>query len=398
MPIHAQENLNLVFYNLLNYPTAPPANRNQILSALIQEMEPDLFMVCELESLNGANEILDTSLNSVNNIYAAAPYINNTSSGSDLQQLLYYNDTLFELVQTDIVQTSLRDINRYRLRLLTEESIFIEIFVAHLKASQGEENEERRLEMVNTFTAYLETLDPDDPVIFAGDLNLYRSTEAAYQELLDPTNAIVLKDPIDTPGNWNNNPSFASVHSQSTRISNNEFDDFGAGGGLDSRFDFILMSENLFETETPITYVNDSYETYGNSGNCYNNRIDDSDCSGIYSSTVRNLLYQMSDHLPIRAQLQINSETLGITENIQEQGTWQIIDNVAQDEIEIAFAKAENTPSIISIYDQTGRLITQIKVGQQTKLILPISNYAEGLYYVTSNNRSFEPLKFLKTY
>ena len=93
--------------------------------------------------------------------------------------------------------------------------------------------------MVTEFTNTLGDLDPNSFVLFAGDLNIYTSTEPAYIELLDPTNPIVLVDPIDTPGAWNNNEDFTAVHTQSTRTSSGPFG-AGAGGGLDDRFDFIL--------------------------------------------------------------------------------------------------------------------------------------------------------------
>ena len=53
-----------------------------------------------------------------------------------------------------------------------------------------------------------------------------------------------MADPINTPGSWNNNEDFRGVHTQSTRTSSSGFGG-GAGGGLDDRFDFIMVSQNL---------------------------------------------------------------------------------------------------------------------------------------------------------
>ena len=73
------------------------------------------------------------------------------------------------------------------------------------------------------------------------------------KKLLDPTNRIRLRDPINTPGDWNSS-SFQpkSVLTQSTRASS-IFGD-GAGGGLDDRFDFVLLSSDMFQPWNTIVY------------------------------------------------------------------------------------------------------------------------------------------------
>jgi endonuclease/exonuclease/phosphatase family metal-dependent hydrolase len=391
--LHAQENLNLVFYNVLNFPQAPPSNRDQILSLLVDEMQPDLFMICELESENGGNDILNNSLNVSTNRFTAAPYVNNTSSGANLQQLLYYDQNKFELVETSIVANTVRDINRYKLKLRTEEELFLEVFIAHLKASQGEDNEAIRLTMVQEFTSFLETLDPNTPVILAGDLNLYRSTEPAYEELLDPSNNIVLVDPINTPGEWNSNPDFEAIHTQSTRTSSNDFDGFGAGGGLDSRFDFILMSKDLLENGGDVSYVEESYAAFGNNGNCYNNRLDDEDCDGLYSQATRNLLYQMSDHLPVIAQLETNATFLPPL-SLEDIDKGFLSNTIVKDYLEITLLDAQPN-GYISIYDQTGRLIMkQAIIGNKTTI--PSVSLSVGVYYAVLNDPKVNPLKFIK--
>lgn len=93
--ISAQENLNFVFCNILNYPQAPPYNRDQILAGLLKEMQPDIFMVCKLESENASNAILKTSLNFSTDRFEAAPYVNNTSSSFNLRQMASFDKNKF---------------------------------------------------------------------------------------------------------------------------------------------------------------------------------------------------------------------------------------------------------------------------------------------------------------
>jgi len=71
--------------------------------------------------------------------------------------------------------------------------------------------------MVNDFVAYLETLPSNSNVVFGGDLNLYTSSEPAFQELIDATNNITFVDPADRVGSWSNNSNYLDVFTQSTR-------------------------------------------------------------------------------------------------------------------------------------------------------------------------------------
>ena len=415
--LFGQTEFSMVFYNLLNYPTAPPNNRDEILADILQEVQADIFMVSELESSAGSIEILNSSLNNGATVFESAPYQNNTSSGSDLQQLLYYNASLFNLIGTDIVATDVRDINRYTLQLLSENDDanprFLEIFVTHLKSSDGAENRQIRLDMVRDFTEYLEDIDiaPNTNIIFAGDLNLYTSEEAAYQLLLNNTSTIFV-DPIDTPGDWNTNSDFESIHTQSTRISNSGFGNYGAGGGLDSRFDFIMFSENILDPTNDISYIPGSYEAVGNNGNCFNNRLDSVDCEGTYAQSLRDMLYQMSDHLPIKARFQVNDDVLSTYEFEDIQAlAWFVGSNIVSDNatLEIAFrpinsgvimhtlnAKENTLPTSVSIFDQLGRHIYSLEVTGE-KLQLPVAKLSSGLYFITLNNFAATPLKFIKT-
>ena len=308
--VNAQSTIKTMVYNLLEFPSAYPPNREVLLGEILDQYEPDIFMVCELESENGAARILNTSLNDDGINFEMAPFEPSQSGDPEHQQLLFYRKGMFTLEASAVMPTAVRDINHYTLKLNTADQqtdpVYVEVFVTHLKSSQGTANKQLRLEMVQAFTAKLESLDPNSFVIFAGDFNLYTATEPAYQELLDPTNAIVMVDPIDRPGSWNNNINFQDIHSQSTRISSGPFG-AGAGGGLDDRFDFIVISENM-QSNPKLKYITDTYKAFGNNGNCYDNSINSPDCAGEFSTELRGNLYNMSDHLPIVLDLETNKQ------------------------------------------------------------------------------------------
>lgn len=288
-----------MFYNLLNYENNfESRNRTPHLRDILEEIKPDLFLVCELKDENASNYIFNNAILPANSSFKKATFESGQSPDRSLLQMAYYDADKLILEKENILRTTLRDINHYTFRLKTDNSssnpIFLEVFVTHLKASRGQSNRERRLSSVNEFVNELSRIPADSHVIFAGDFNFYTSNEPGFQLLINQSNPIQIIDPINRlcppfPNDENdyydedydstyfwNNPSFSDVHSQSTRSSSLAD---GAGGGMDDRFDFIMFSKN-FTTSTDLYYVNATYKTIGNNGNCYNDNVIDSNCSG----------------------------------------------------------------------------------------------------------------------
>lgn len=400
--VSAQGVVKTMFYNVLNYPTAPPSNREVYLREIVHDFEPDIFMICELETETGGQEILDEALNFYNNAFTAAPFVENTSNDwmdNQLQQLLYFRTNTFDLVETDIVQTYLRDINMYKLQLLSEqgpEEVFFYVFVAHLKASSGSDNEQDRLSMVTDFTDYLNQLPADANVIFAGDFNLYSASEPAYAEALnlDGTNAITMVDPINEYGEWHNNNTYSNILTQSTRISNADFENYGAGGGLDDRFDFILLSENLSDQTSPVHYIENSYAAFGNNGGCFNQNINDSDCSGSYSQSLRNALYNMSDHLPVVLEIE-TSQTLSVTQQLVNNEIELISGNVVNEKLEFNIPQALQGNKF-AVYNTLGQRMQTFSPKNSLTIRLDVSSYPNGMYFVVFENSPVAPIKFIK--
>ncbi|MET2984241.1 T9SS type A sorting domain-containing protein [Aureibaculum conchae] len=393
----AQGVIKTMFYNLLEFPEAPPSNRSTILKTILDDYQPDLFMVCELQSEEGANTILNTSLQTADNRYAKANFVSNQSNPTtDLQQLVFYNSKKLILENQDVITTGIRDINHYLFKLNTPDKatnpIYLDVFVAHLKSSQGFENEDKRLDMVLDFTSTLINIPSDHYVIISGDFNLYTGQEGAYQELLDPTNAIVLKDPIDKDGNWHNNSSYQDIHTQSSRDSNDDFDNRGAGGGIDDRFDFILISENL-ENSTTLKYTPNSYKAYGNNGNCYNKSVNDVSCTGTFSQTIRDALYNMSDHLPVVMQLETD-KVLSTENNLLAKGYLKFVNgNLVRKNITLK-VDASILDQQIVIYNGMGQQIKSVTLNQQITTV-DATNLANGIYYIKLQNTT-STLKFIK--
>jgi hypothetical protein len=355
-------------------------------------------MICELESEAGANLILNTSLNDEGNNYLMAPFEPSQSGDPDHQQLIFYRKGMFTLEASEVLPTPVRDINHYTLKLSTVDQqtdpVLFEIFVTHLKSSTGTANKQLRLEMVQQFTNRLETLDPNSFVLFAGDFNLYTATEPAYQELLDPTNAIVMVDPIDRPGSWNNNINFQDIHSQSTRISSGPFG-AGAGGGLDDRFDFITISENM-QTNPKLKYLADSYKSFGNNGNCYDNSINNPDCSGDFSQALRENLYNMSDHLPIVMNLETNKQIILSNDDFEAKSSIELENTLVDEKLNIRLNSNLSGKVSFEVYNILGQKLLEYTSENSEYISIDVSQLTNGIYYLKTNLPASQTFKFLK--
>lgn len=406
----SQTRIKALFYNTLNYNSdVVSQEKTPYLKTILETVQPDLFMICELKNETASNYLFDNAIFPVNEKFKKATFRNVVSPAKDLMQMVYYNAEKLFLEAEEVIPTGVRDINHYTFKINTESietnPIRIEVFVTHLKASTGAENRQQRLESVENFVRELDRLPSDSAVLFAGDFNFYTSNEEGFLKIIDATNPIKLIDPINrlcptfpengidyfNENNFNNtyfwnNASFADVHSQSTRTSQLKVD--GAGGGMDDRFDFIMISENL-TTNPNLYYINNSYKTIGNNGNCYNSYVSNTDCTGEFSQDLRNALYFFSDHLPIALEIETPQNTLSISKN--ENPVKFINSNLISDFLSLHLSK-ENCS--IVIYNQLGQKVFEIKNTLKSDIKIATSAFPKGIYYVKTVG--FKPLKFVK--
>ncbi len=415
-----QTRVKAMMYNLLNYSDETVSQqKSPFLRTVLDEVNPDLFMVCELVNLNASNYMFNNVILPHNSDFDKATFEVNQSGSSELQQMVYYNTKKLVLETSRVILADTRDINHYTFRFNTENSatdpIKLEVFVSHLKASTGASNRLRRLASIQDFVDALNDIPSDSHVIFAGDFNFYTSNEEGYQELIDPTNPIVMIDPIDRPAvefpedpdvtdpftfyNWSStyfwrNSSFADIHTQSTRASNaGLIDQSGSTGGLDDRFDFIMMSEN-FNSSSDLYYVVNSYKEIGNNGNCYNGTLSDPSCNGSYSQNLRTALTEFSDHLPVVMEIQTPENTLSTSE--YSENIAFLKSNLIQTTLEIQLN--ENTGlKELKIFNTNGQLIQTIDLRNsgENRFQIDVQHLSQGIYYISAQNLT-RPLKFVK--
>ena len=397
----SQETFKTMFYNVLNYPLQLPANRIQHLDVILNDYQPDLFMVCELNSASGADDILQ-SLQNINPNFLRATFVNNTSDDSfgdqnELQQLIFYDSTKFILESEAVVTTIYRDFNHYKLKLNTTDQatnpVYLDLFVTHLKSSSGTTNQNHRLTMVNDLVTYLSGFSSNSNVVLAGDLNLYTSSEPAFQELIDVTNNITFEDPANRIGSWSNNTSFLDVFTQSTRTTSGLG---GASGGFDDRFDFIMTSDNM-DTNPELSFVPNSYKAYGNNNNssCYNSDINSTDCSGAtYNQTIRDALYYMSDHLPVILELQTN-KTLNLQRQETVKGMEIVGGSIVEDFLRLRMNSMRQLDAL-TVFNVMGQKLKEIRLSDRSFVDINVSYLSNGIYYIRANNSNMKALKFIK--
>ncbi len=316
--LNGQDTLTALHYNLLYYgePTDWCDNTNNnindkddYLRTIISYVKPDIFTVNEISKSPSIHlHLLDQVMNT-----NGVDYYEKASSLSgdayNIVNMLYYNSEKLALHSHTIAQSYIRDIDVYQLYYLNDDlqkgdTAFIICVVAHLKSSSGTTNENKRLVMAQNTMDYLNTLNDKDNYLMMGDFNVYSSSEPAYQEFINFENPnLRFIDPVNREGSWNNNSSFSDVHTQSTHADENGCASYG---GMDDRFDFILISNDIKEGSKNIKYISDSYWAVGQDGKHFNKSINDSPTNTTVPADVLNALYHNSDHLPVTLKLLVD--------------------------------------------------------------------------------------------
>lgn len=302
---------NLLFYGQNNCRSL--ADKNTYFRNIYDHYKPDVITANELvPSARNANSIRDNVLNAGNeNAYKRARITN--QANSNIINMLYYNSNKVGLAEQVVSNTNLRDINHYKLyhkpdgREPDKDTTFFWVATMHLKAGDGSRNEDRRANMVGPAMGYAQRPDDETAYLISGDMNMDDAQEEAYQILTNPSRNDwePFHDPLNEGGFWHDSRSYASTHTQSTREGN--LCDGGASGGMDDRFDFILISESLENDQAAnVSYVNGSYVTAGQEGNRFNGSITDPNNNKV-PQDVAISLKNFSDHLPVMLDLSLTT-------------------------------------------------------------------------------------------
>jgi|TARA_B110000495_G_scaffold203595_1_gene228111 endonuclease/exonuclease/phosphatase family metal-dependent hydrolase len=295
----------IMTYNVLHYDGEN--DRDPFFKEIIGQIEPDLIVCQEINGVDGFNSFFDSVLNVVHpGIWDYADFIDQ-SANNDIA--LYFKSEHFSYVSTSMIYTAQTSGTRNVVEWFmvhNATSIQFRIYGVHFKANPGYE-ERRRVEMT-IMRDYLNDLPEQSDFIVTGDFNIYNaSTEPGFAVITSPgsDNDGRLFDPLNRIGDWHADVGeidceYADIHTQSTRVL--DLGD-GATGGMDDRFDWILVSASILEETNDINYVDGTYLSFGNDGNHCNQGINEGENSSV-SQSIANALHAASDHLPVVASFQ----------------------------------------------------------------------------------------------
>lgn len=298
--LFSQQQMKIMMYNLLNYPSADTNIRNPYFRTIISSVNPDVLVVCEINTQSGVNAFLNNIMNYGSVTYSAGTFID---AGTDTENAIFYKTSKFNFISNTPIKTLVRDINEFKI----EDKIYhdtLRLYGVHLKANLQDSLE--RAAEVDSLRKKTNFLPQGTHFIVLGDFNIYGATESAYKKLVqdnvnDDGNFV---DPLNMPGIWNN-AAYAPYHTQSTRT--RSFGN-GATGGLDDRFDMILYSNGV-KNSGGIKFIPGTYTPYGNDGNHYNDSINQIPNNAV-SQTIANALHYASDHLPVYATFEFGNATV----------------------------------------------------------------------------------------
>jgi hypothetical protein len=296
--------LRVVNYNITNYPGVLLAQRQPHFRAVLAPLGADLVVVQEMQSQAGVDSFRTNVLNVLEpGQWLSAPFIN----GNDTDNALFYKPSKVQFLGGWAwypSATNLRLVNCYRLKPVgyTSGAAELRIYSQHLKASQGFETD--RLNEAIGIRDSMNAVPPGTHCILTGDFNIYGGNEPAFTRLLQsmPDNDGRLVDPLNAPLSTWNVGSLSAIHTQSPCATCPAGSGF-ATGGLDDRFDMFLPTYNLGDGEGLDVLVA-TYKPVGNDGLHYNLNIHDAPPIP-EGPAYANALWNASDHLPIRVDLQL---------------------------------------------------------------------------------------------
>jgi len=313
--------LRVVTYNTANgsFPgnnIFPRTGMDTVLEAIGDEVVNGIAKPIDVLILQEQDEPTTTSqafVDILDGLYGSGTYaafsLQSGPGGTSIRQTMVVNiQTVTGLGQVAFGATGIsaaaRETARFHIRPAGyDSSADLYVYNDHYKAGSSccgtTSDQARRNFEAQTVRVDSDFLGQGTHAIYAGDYNIQSSTEAMYQTLLAAGNGQAF-DPINMPGSWNHAPSFAAIHTQSPH----DGSDGLTTGGMDDRFDFQLVTEELLDGEG-LSYIGGSYHAFGNDGVSYNQAINNTFVGRSQSASVLNALAHVSDHLPVVADYQI---------------------------------------------------------------------------------------------
>ena len=303
-----QDTVRVCTYNVLSF-SATSSSRIPALRKILNDIKPQILLVQELSNEEGHRLFED----SVANMLAIPLHSTDYPNGEipDSYAHIFFDTSTFEASRTIVIgddQNGLVTVRLHHRGRGVGDSI--QVITAQWKSGQNPQDIMDRLDNSSTVIRLLMTELTSEGadisnILFGGDLNLYSSNEDGYLNLTQRDD-YRFYDPINRPGSWHRDTSFADLHTQSTRLRlvGNKLE-----GGLYNRFDHILLNDSLRQR-----YIPGSYTTFGNDGRHFEDSINAQPNFAV-SPEIAQALRDASDHLPVHLDLIFGRITTDVRES-----------------------------------------------------------------------------------
>lgn len=405
------DTVTVMTYNLLFYGATTSfcttgnnnlQSKNGYLRTIMNHVKPDILGVQEMgnnvgTTLTFLNEVLN---HGGETRWARANFMNTTTS--NIVSILYFDNNKFGITSQTPVQTALRDIMYYRLFYReippAGDTVFLNVAVMHLKAGSSAADVNQRGAETTSLMNFLNSRNLQENLIVMGDFNCNSSSEVGYANLVTHPNPYIrLLDPINRQGTWWNNVAFADIHTQSPRTVSNGCH---VGGGLDDRYDQILINELVRADSARIRYIPGSHRVIGNDGQRFKGNLNLptnlSEPAGVITA-----LFENSDHLPVVLKLRVNAGFgVSVAEQVQAQMTFHS-SGLVKEELVYWGSGLQATRLQWEIRSLTGQRVHAgallLERGDFSGSI-PLADLAEGMYlFVVSGADGFQRVsRFVK--
>ena len=393
--LHA-DTIRMMQYNLMYYTLQGPDGcdettnnldaKNVALKQILQYVKPDVLCVNEIGKQDEyAQMLLNNTLN-VDGVdyFATCPTTSSSSSYITTGNRLFYNTKKLGYHSSFYIPTSVAYINGYKMyyktdRLAAGDTIFTTFLVTHLKAGSADANADTRYTQAQALMSRISSGKAGNYVL-SGDFNLYGASEPAYQHLIHYSNSLYrFCDPLDREEEWHENRSCAGIHTQSTH----SWGDCFAGGGMDDRFDFILVSPYILYGSQKVQSINSSYRAVGQDGNRFNGQVN-SPANNAVPEEIAEALYNMSDHVPVVLDFYIKTST-GINAYDPDNALWaNVVNPVRNNQLQLDIFSNRNQTLTFRLFTTDGRLVSTFAepVHDGNNQITTEFPYSSALYFL----------------
>lgn len=419
------DTLRIMTYNLLYYrvnfsncnnTTNNPDSKDNYIRTIVDYVQPDILIVQEMGVNPGAFDApmvtfhQNIFLNRGLTHFKRANFTR--SNNSNIVNACYYNSNKVELKSQYLLTTGSNNQNIVRgidfytfyykhpnLGQPGVDTIFFVCIGMHLKAGQTQSDITQRTHALEAVMEYINQNIGEQNVFIMGDFNMNSSDEPGFQVLINHTNqSIRFYDPINTLGTWFNNSTLAFTHTQSTRLNQTNNNCF-VGGGLDDRYDMILITNPVRNETKGMRYVSGSYRIPGNDGLRFKNFI--TSTSPIPNQSVPPLvltaLYENSDHLPVYIDVAVMKSNLSISDFAHKKWKW----NASYRDGILRINTEESAPMSFDLHitDLTGKVVLRKRVDRTSETELQINNpLSKGIYIISINDAGYSSSRKLIVY